>query len=668
MNTNKFFIFFLSKKSFWGIVGSVTFLLIFLVICNFKLAVIPTIILTILLIYHYKNRKYVREDFEKYVEELSLDMGIAAQNAMIALSMPISVITIKGEIVWKNSFFSEQITEENLEAEFMLQIINKKKEIKNKKDDYDLNIQIELGTRSYNVIGKSIKKFDGIEDRYLILYFHDNTEIKKYKKKSFDEKLVISIIVMDNYDDLMQSMEDTKRPQMLAEVDARVVAWSNFTGGIIKKYERDKYLFIFQHQFLKELEEKKFDVLDSVKEINLGNKIPVTLSIGIDNSDENFSKSFQYAIAALDIALGRGGDQVVVREGDKIKFYGGKTREVEKRTKVKARVMAHALKGIIIQASQVMIMGHANCDVDALGAAMGVHKIALSLGRTSNIVLDSSNTTIDNYVQRINQSIEHEGIFISIDEAKRTITSDTLLVIVDTHRPAYTECPELFKITKHVVIIDHHRRGADFIQDAVLTYQEPYASSTCELVTEIIQYINEHIKLEILDAELLYSGIVVDTKNFIFKTGVRTFEAAAYLRKIGVDTVHVKQLLQHDLESYINISDIVKEVKIIHENIAISKCPSNVMNSPLIIAKAADEILSIAGISAAFVISESSSGISISGRSFGEVNVQVILEKIGGGGHQTVAGAQFNSESMDSVVEKLMGAIEDYIKEVTKEP
>jgi c-di-AMP phosphodiesterase-like protein len=287
--------------------------------------------------------------------------------------------------------------------------------------------------------------------------------------------------------------------------------------------------------------------------------------------------------------------------------------------------------------------------------------------KKAHIVLSALNPTIEPFMQKITASNKYEGVFIDKTQSLDIITKDTLLVVVDTHRPIYTECPELLKMTHNIVIIDHHRRGADFIQDIVLAYQEPYASSTCELVTEIIQYIEEFVKLDIIDAELLYAGIVVDTKSFTFKTGVRTFEAAAYLRKIGVDTIHIKQLLQSDLKSFVSISNIVKEVEIVHSNIAISKCPSGVKNSPLIVAQAADQILSIAGIGAAFVVSETGNGIFISGRSFGEVNVQIVLEKIGGGGHQSVAGAQFYNEEMDSVIIKLNGAIEEYLKEVSKE-
>jgi c-di-AMP phosphodiesterase-like protein len=336
-------------------------------------------------------------------------------------------------------------------------------------------------------------------------------------------------------------MEDEKRPQMLAEIDRKITQWASVTTGIVRKYERDRYLFLFEVRYLKEFEEKKFEILDAVKDINMGNKIPVTLSLGFGVNGATLLENFQSAAACIDIALGRGGDHVVIKDGSNFSFFGGKTRELEKRTRVKARVIAYALRELIDQSPRVMIMGHENCDIDALGAALGICRIVMNRGKDVHIVLNESNSTIDALIGKIKKYPEYSGLFLSRSEALDKADRRTLLVVVDTHRPGFTECPDLLRLTDQVVVIDHHRRGAEYIQDAVLTYQETYASSTCELVTELLQYEQDKITLNPVEAEALYSGVVVDTKSFIFKTGVRTFEAASFLRRQGVDTVSVKQ-------------------------------------------------------------------------------------------------------------------------------
>lgn len=478
---------------------------------------------------------------------------------------------------------------------------------------------IVINGRNYCVLGNFVKVDSKInEDGFIILmYFVDNTELVELRKKYENERATVGIIIIDNYDDLMQSLEDTIRTQILAEIDAKITRWMGYTNGILKKFERDKYILIFDYKYLKDFEEKKFDILDSVKEINVGNKIPVTLSIGIGVGTDSLLEKFRFARASLDIALGRGGDQVVVKNGENISFFGGKTRELEKRTKVKARVIAYALRELIDQASDVMIMGHENCDIDCLGAALGIYRVAKNRNKEAHIVLNSSNPTIDVLISKIEKSGDYEGLFIAKEEAIEKISKKTLLIIVDTHRPSFTEFPELLKYTDQIVVIDHHRRGADYLQEAVLTYQETYASSTCELVTEILQYVEEKIKLAPVEAEALYAGIVVDTKNFTFKTGVRTFEAAAFLRRHGVDTVSVRQMFQSDINTYINISNVVREAEIVRDNVAISVCPQNVKNATLIAAQAADQLVNLAGLNAAFVLSHINSGVAISGRSLG---------------------------------------------------
>jgi len=590
--------------------------------------------------------------------------------------MPLVVVELDGTIIWYNQKFRKIFNGEQLLENTISSFVHELNP--NSLLNVETNIlrEIKINETYYKILGNFIEKQGrtDVTNYILLLYFLDNTDVVGLRAKYDEEKIVSGIIVIDNYDELMQSMEDSARPQILAEIDKKIVQWMDFTAGILKKFERDKYLFLFEYKHLKELEDKKFEILDTVKEINVGNKIPVTLSIGLGINNDSLSQNQAAASASIDLALGRGGDQVVVNNRNNFRFFGGRTRELEKHTRVKARVISYALRELIDQCSQVMIMGHENPDVDALGAALGIYRIAKSREKDAHIVLDQSNPTIENMLVRIEKSQEYKeeykdeykDLFLGKNVAIDMINSKTLLIIVDTYRVKYSECPELIKRTNQVVVIDHHRRGTDYIQDATLVYQEIYASSTCELVTEIIQYVDEKIKLKPIEAEALYAGIVMDTKWFTFKTGVRTFEAASFLKKQGVDPLSVKQLFQNDLSTFLNISAVVRDAEIMENNIAISLCPSNMKNALLTAAKAADELLNLSGIIAAFVLCPVNNSVSISGRSLGELNVQVILEKFGGGGHQTVAGAQLQDISVNDAKEKLKYAIIEYIKEIEK--
>jgi cyclic-di-AMP phosphodiesterase len=664
MDNKKFSGIFVPRASFylW-----VIFILVVILTALMWQVAIPGYLLLIALVYYNFRSNYVRQkEITRYIENLTFNIDTATKDTLLNFPMPLVVIELDGTIIWYNSSFRRIFEGENLLQKTITSFVEDLHPENLIDDKTNICKEIEINNRHYCVLGNIVKVEDKNKHEYiLLLYLVDNTELVEVRNLYNDEKPAMGIIIIDNYDDLMQSMEDSVRPQMRAEIEKKVVQWISFTGGVIKKFERDKYLFIFEYKYLKEFEEKKFEILDSVKEINIGNKIPVTLSLGFGINGKNFAENFDFATASIDIALGRGGDQVAVKNRETFSFYGGKTRELEKRTKVKARVIAYALRELIDQASTVMIMGHENADIDSLGAALGLYRISKNRGKDAYIVLNYSNPTIDSMLSKIQKSNDYEGLFIGRVEALEKINTKTLLIVVDTHRPGFTECPELLNYTDQIVVIDHHRKGADFIQDAVLTYQETYASSTCELVTEILQYVEEKVKMKPLEAESLYAGIVVDTKNFTFKTGVRTFEAASYLRRQGVDTVAVRQLFQNDLKTYINISNVVKDAEIINDKIAISVCPPNVRNAQLIAAQAADQLLTLSGLVAAFVLSYSNNEVFISGRSLGDVNVQVILEKLGGGGHLTVAGAQLQGISMEDAKEKLKYAIIEYIDEST---
>lgn len=667
MESKKFSGIFIPRASFY--LWVIFFLVSIIGVLYWQIAV-PGFLLLVFLVYYNYRSNYIRQrEITKYIENLTFNIDSAAKDTLLNFPMPLVVLELDGTIIWYNSSFRKIFDGEALLEKTIHSFIEELNPDNLVDEISNISREIVINGHHYSVLGNFVK-IDSKADTgsfILMLYLIDNTELVELRQRYHQEKTTVGVIVIDNYDDLMQSMGDSSRPQMLAEIEKCVIQWMGHTGGILKKFERDKYLFVFEHRYLKEFEDKKFEILDTVKEINLGNKIPVTFSIGFGLNGKSLLECFQFAGAAIDIALGRGGDQVVIKNGDNFAFYGGKTRELEKRTKVKARVIAYALREIIDQSSMVMIMGHENGDIDSLGASLGLYRVVKNRGKDAFIVLNHSNPTIDNLLHKISKLPEYNELFIGRSEALDRINNKTLLIVVDTHRPGYTECPDLLKITDQVVVIDHHRRGADFIQDAVLTYQETYASSTCELVTEILQYVEEKVKLTQLEAEALYAGIVIDTKNFTFKTGVRTFEAASFLKRQGVDTVSVKQLFQNDLNTYINISNVVKDAEIINEKIAISVCPSNTKNAQLISAQAADQLLTLSGLVAAFVLSTLNNEVFISGRSLGDINVQVILEKLGGGGHLSVAGAQLQGISVDEAKEKLKYAIIEYMESINKE-
>ena len=671
MDSKKFLGLFIPRASFY--LWIILLLVAVIAVLNWRIA-IPGFLLLVFLTYYNMSSNYKRKvEITSYIENLNFNIDTATKDTLLNFPMPLVVTELNGSIVWYNSSFKkiseqEDVFEKVIKA--FVDELNSDKLNPNKPTDNTASIskQIILNGMYYKVLcnfaGNERKPDTG--NYILILYFIDITEFIELKKTYADEKIMTGIMMIDNYDDLMQSMEDSSRPQMLAEIEKKVIQWMNFTNGIIKKYERDKYLFLFEYKYMKEFEEKKFEILDMIKEINVGNKIPVTLSLGFGLNGKTPAENFHFAAAAIDVALGRGGDQVVVKNGDSFNFFGGKTRELEKRTKVKARVIAFALRELIDQAPVVFIMGHENADIDSLGAALGLYRVVKNRSKNAFIVLNRMNPTIESLVTKIQKNADYENLFISRSEALEMVNSKSLLIIVDTHRPSFTEIPELIGKAGQVVVIDHHRRGADYIQDTVLNYQETYASSTCELVTEILQYIDEKLKLKPIEAEALYAGIVVDTKNFTFKTGVRTFEAASYLRRQGVDTVAVKQLFQNDLMTYSNISNVVKSAEMISSEIAISLCPAGIKNSQLIAAKAADELLNLTGIVAAFVLCSVGNEVWISGRSLGDINVQMILEKLGGGGHLTVAGAQLTGIDLEDAKGKLKYAIMEYVKEMNK--
>ena len=526
-------------------------------------------------------------------------------------------------------------------------------------------VQAAIGKKKYKVqceLSKTKRSERKKVAEYMaILYFIDETEKYELIKENKDKDTCVGIIMVDNYEEVMQRVNAEQKTQLMAKVESTIYDWVNQTNGILVKEDRDTYVYVFEHRNLAKIKENKFAILDSIKDIVRKDKIQLTLSIAISTEGETDSEIYKSASAAMDVILGRGGDQAVIRENGKYQFFGGKVEEVEKRTKVKARIVAHALEELISECEKVIIMGHSNPDIDAMGSALGVYRIAKSLKKDAYIVTDKESASIRVFMENLPK--EYDNVLIDKETGLNEINQETLLVVVDTHKKSYVEQPELLEKTNKIVVIDHHRRSADFINQSILTFQEVYASSAAELVTELIQYTQTEVELPTIEAEALYAGIMMDTKNFTFKTGVRTFEAAAYLRRCGIDIIKVKKWFQSDLDSYNKISDIVKKSEVIHNTIAIATYEVQEKDTSLICAKAADELLTIGNITASFVLGTMENKICISGRSIGDVNVQVILEKLGGGGHITLAGAQLENMTIEEAKQELIDKIKEYFSE-----
>lgn len=648
---------------------TVIFILLFVLSSMNNNFIIPSIGLWfVMLFYSLRVNGKRREEIEGCIESLTFNMDSVTKDKLLNFPLPMLTLELNGMIIWHNLLFQRIVGEKDLVEKYVYEFAEELKPENLIKNNKIVSTEVKLNGKIYNVLGNLVRTSEkNSKEHYtLSLYFIDVTDYSLLLKKHFEEEPVIGVIVIDNYDELMQSIEESGRSQLLAEIDKSVKQWFAFSNGVVRKYERDKYMMLFESKYLSEMEEKKFEILDATKDIDIGNKLQVTLSIGIASRMNDFSTGMKEALGSIELALGRGGDQAVINENGNYRFFGGRSKEIEKRTRVKARVMATALEKLIDQCENVIIMGHANPDADSFGAALGIFRVAQCLNKTANIVLNNEYSNIKDIFDKVEASGQYEGVFINRHEAIELTKQETLLIIVDTHRASFTECPELIDRTGKIVVIDHHRKVTDFISEAFLTYHEIYASSASELVTELLQYMDKKVTIRQLEAEALYAGIILDTKNFTFKTGIRTFEAAAFLKKYGVDTVAVKQLFQNDLETYVDKAEIVKNAEIYSNEIAISACGKEMLNTSIIVAQAADELLNIKGIKASFVLSPNDQRIVISGRSLGDVNVQMILEKLGGGGSMTIAGAQVPGVTLSEAVEKLKSAIDEYKENIIK--
>ncbi len=582
------------------------------------------------------------------------------------LALPYAIMDMNGKMIWSNKVFAEltgkdQFYKKNISSIFP-DVTADKLPVSEKKEMSEVCTQ--FGEKVYRISMQRVSLEEVVArselfektDRkvsLIAMYLYDDTELKEYIKKNEDDKLVVALAYLDNYEEALESVEDVRRSLLIALIDRKITKYFSNFDGLVKKLEKDKYFLIMRQSSLEALKEQRFHILEEVKTVNIGNEMAITLSIGVGLNASTYIQNYEYSRIAIEMALGRGGDQVVIKNGNNITYYGGKTQQVEKTTRVKARVKAQALKEFMSTKDRVVVMGHKITDVDALGAAIGIYRAGKTIGKTVNIVVNDPTVSIRPLMAGfMNNSDYDPSMFVNSAQAKEFVDNNTVVVVVDTNKPSYTECEDLLHMTKTIVVLDHHRRGSEVIDNAVLSYVEPYASSACEMVAEILQYFSDDLRIRNMEADCIYAGIMIDTNNFTTRAGVRTFEAAAFLRRSGADVTRVRKMLRDNLESYQARAEAVRTAHIYRDCFAIARCPSEGLDSPTVVgAQAANELLNIAGVKASFVLTEYNNEVYISARAIDEVNVQVMMEKMGGGGHMNIAGAQVKA-TPDEPLEK----------------
>ncbi len=598
-----------------------------------------------------KNKQHAKVIEEVNIEDIDDEPEVVVKN-----DIPVPYVVINGDynVIGCNEGFLQLMG-----LKFFTDI-----NIKERIPEYNehLNNQIvTIGDRYYRIYSSHAELADGdIADS---LCFMDVTEINTLKKNLENYKTVVGLIYIDNYDEVIESVDDSVVPMLTAIVDRKLTAMIHEARGILKKTEKDRYFFCITTEELEKLQKTKFDILNEIREITIGEHIPVTLSIGIGIGEVSLEAAMKSAKAAIDLALGRGGDQALIKNGEKYIFYGGKSGEVSHNARIRARVKADALSELIVESEKIYVMGHKIADSDCVGSAIGIYRISKSFGKECRIILDYIPHSILKTISKFTDSQDYENLIINSQQAWQDITDNTLLVILDTHINSRVESVDVLNKASKVVVFDHHRKSTDFIDKAVMVYHEPYASSTSELITEMIQYIGEKVKLKPVEADALLAGITVDTQNFSMKTGTITFEAAAFLKRCGADGIRVRKLLQEDLSVFRAKAIAAANTEMIADGMYLSVCPSDYGNSAVTAAQTADELLDVEGIKASFVLCDDKDTIFVSARSLGEINVQVILEKIGGGGHQTISGAQFKETTIDEVKEIVKNAVKQYMEE-----
>ena len=624
---------------------------------GFVMTIFALIGIIFLIILHLSTNNAITQSLVGFAMEMESVQKDIAKN----FDIPFAIVDDNGKMGWCNDAMLALADRPGKDASSITTIFPEiepqiLEDIESLKD-----MHLQYGDRDFRV---RIKREIVDSNVTYVIYAYDETEFNNLKKECEDSQPISGLIYIDNYDEVLENAEEVQRSLLAALVERKLNEYIDEIHGTVKKLEKDKYFFIARKQYLSKLKEDKFSILEDVKTINIGNEMNITLSIGIGLGGSGYDKNYEYARTAIDMALGRGGDQAVIKEGSQITYYGGKSQSQEKITRVKARVKAHALRELMETKDRLIIMGHKNIDIDAFGAAIGIWRIAISLEKNAYIVIGDVTAPVRPVKDKFDNGDYPEDMFISKDRAMELLDSDTILVVVDVNRPMLTEAPELLDRADTIVVLDHHRQSEDVIKQAVLSYAEPYASSTCEMVSEILQYITDDIKIKSVEADAMYAGIVIDTNNFTNQSGVRTFEAAAYLRRNGADVTRVRKMFREKAIDYQAKAEAIRAAKIYKGSFAIAECPSQGLDSPMVIgAQAANELLDIIGIKASIVLSEYNGTIYASARSIDEVNVQVLMEKLGGGGHRTIAGAQFTGMTMEEAEERIKSVIDDMQKE-----
>ena len=620
---------------------------------------------------------YSKSIVMKDLVEFAAQYGIVQNVLLKELAIPYAILLDDGKAVWMNeqfervlggkpkgdAYISKYIPELNVSIFPRQEGDVVEIEVYHADKEY----RAELRRVSVEGFAETEKLLEMPEEKeyFIAVYLQDVTELNRYIKENEQQRLVAGLIYIDNYDEVVDSVEEVRQSLLMALVDRKINQYIAGVDGIVKKMENDKYFIVIKKQYFKQLEEDKFSLLEDVKSVNIGNNIPATLSIGLGSSTVSYAQSYNYARVAIDLALARGGDQAVIKDCDGITYYGGRREQTAKNTRVKARVKAEALREFITVKDKIFVMGHKLTDVDAFGAAIGIYRAAAALEKNVHIVINEISASLRPLYESYEKDSSYpDDLFLTSAEAIPMVDEDSMVIVVDTNRPQMTECEELLKKTSTIVVLDHHRQSSDNIENALLSYIEPYASSSCEMVSEVLQYIVDDIKIPKLEASSMYAGIMIDTNNFVNRTGVRTFEAAAFLRRCGADITLVRKMFRDDMESYRAKAEIISSAEVYQQKFAIAVGRDLTIESPTIIgAQAADELLDISGIKASFVLTEYNGRIYVSARAIDEVNVQIIMERFGGGGHMNASGAQFDHTDMEKAVADLKKVLDDMVKE-----
>ncbi|WP_127582203.1 DHH family phosphoesterase [Paenibacillus koleovorans] len=590
-----------------------------------------------LLFYMIRAERAFQEEMNEYTAKLSHRVKKAGNEVFNEFPIGIVLYDEERDIQWNNPFMAQLLRQDSLNGEHLFELFPALKG----KIDKDGRLELTIGKQIYQVTVKA---------EHRLLYFQDVTALSALTRRFEEEKIAIGVVLLDNLDEATQGMDDQSRSLTLAKTTGELTSWAQKYGLFMRRTASDRLLVVMNNKSLRQLEQSRFDILDDVRDATIENKVPMTLSIGIGAAADSLVELGQLAQTSLDMALGRGGDQVAVKVGQRLSFYGGRSNAVEKRTRVRARVISHAMRDLMRDSDKVVIMGHRHPDMDAIGAAIGVLKAVQMSQKEGYIVLEGINPSIMKLMETIKGDERLYKWFITPEQALQITTPRSLAIVVDTHKASMVAEPKLLQQTQRIMVIDHHRRSEEFINEATLIYMEPYASSTCELVTELLQYFQERVSLEVLEATVLLAGIVVDTKSFALRTGARTFEAASFLRRNGADSGLIQRMLKEDLDAFIRKAEVIKHAEILYEHIAVAVTQSGRKYPQLLIAQAADTLINMTDIMASFVVSERTDGlIGISARSLGQINVQVVMERLGGGGHLTNAAVQLEGKVEDAV-------------------